>query len=120
MPIYAYRCERCGHSQDVMQKFSDAPLTTCTACGAEAFAKQLTAPAFQLKGSGWYVTDFRDNGKSKSTAKSDEAKADDAKPADAKAGGAASDGAKVAAEPASGAEPSKAGPTPTPTTAAAD
>lgn len=63
MPIYAYRCERCGHAKDVIQKFSDAPLTVCPSCGADAFRKQLTAPAFQLKGSGWYVTDFRDNGK---------------------------------------------------------
>ncbi|MFM1990668.1 MAG: hypothetical protein RJA99_3625 [Pseudomonadota bacterium] len=63
MPIYAYRCESCGHAKDVIQKFSDAPLTVCPSCGAEAFRKQLTAPAFQLKGSGWYVTDFRDNGK---------------------------------------------------------
>jgi putative FmdB family regulatory protein len=59
MPIYAYRCESCGHAKDVLQKMSDAPLTTCPACGAEAFKKQLTAAGFQLKGSGWYVTDFR-------------------------------------------------------------
>jgi putative FmdB family regulatory protein len=67
MPIYAYRCQECGHSKDVIQKFSDAPLTQCPVCGADAFRKQLTAPAFQLKGSGWYVTDFRDSGKSKSS-----------------------------------------------------
>ena len=59
MPIYAYRCGACGHSRDVLQKMSDAPLSTCPACGAEAFAKQVTAAGFQLKGSGWYVTDFR-------------------------------------------------------------
>jgi len=59
MPIYAYRCASCGHAKDVLQKISDAPLTTCPACGAEAFSKQLTAAGFQLKGSGWYVTDFR-------------------------------------------------------------
>ncbi len=59
MPIYAYRCGSCGHAKDVLQKISDAPLTTCPACGAEAFSKQLTAAGFQLKGSGWYVTDFR-------------------------------------------------------------
>lgn len=58
MPIYAYRCASCGHARDVLQKISDAPLTTCPACGAEAFAKQLTAPGFQLKGTGWYATDF--------------------------------------------------------------
>ena len=59
MPIYAYRCESCGHAKDVLQKMSDPVLTTCPACGAEAFKKQLTAAGFQLKGSGWYVTDFR-------------------------------------------------------------
>ncbi|MCH7343727.1 zinc ribbon domain-containing protein [Pelomonas sp. CA6] len=59
MPIYAYRCASCGHAKDVLQKLSDAPLSTCPACGAEAFQKQITAAGFQLKGSGWYVTDFR-------------------------------------------------------------
>jgi putative FmdB family regulatory protein len=59
MPIYAYRCESCGHAKDVLQKIADAPLTDCPACGAAAFKKQLTAAGFQLKGSGWYATDFR-------------------------------------------------------------
>ncbi|OYD51006.1 FmdB family zinc ribbon protein [Acidovorax kalamii] len=59
MPIYAYKCGSCGHAKDVLQKISDAPLTVCPACGAEAFSKQVTAAGFQLKGSGWYVTDFR-------------------------------------------------------------
>lgn len=59
MPIYAYKCESCGHSKDVLQKISDAPLTECPACHASAFRKQITAAGFQLKGSGWYVTDFR-------------------------------------------------------------
>ena len=59
MPIYAYRCASCGHSRDVLQKISDPVLTTCPACGAEQFQKQVTAAGFQLKGSGWYVTDFR-------------------------------------------------------------
>ncbi|MBX3600266.1 MAG: zinc ribbon domain-containing protein [Rubrivivax sp.] len=59
MPIYAYRCSSCGHAQDLLQKISDPVLTTCPACGAEAFTKQVTAAGFQLKGSGWYVTDFR-------------------------------------------------------------
>ena len=63
MPIYAYRCEACGHAKDVLQKFSDALLTTCPACGAESFKKQVTAAGFQLKGSGWYVTDFRGDSK---------------------------------------------------------
>lgn len=59
MPIYAYRCSACGHAKDVLQKLSDPLLTTCPACGAQTFAKQVTAAGFQLKGSGWYVTDFR-------------------------------------------------------------
>jgi putative FmdB family regulatory protein len=59
MPIYAYRCSSCGHAKDVLQKMSDAVLTTCPACGAESFTKQVTAAGFQLKGSGWYQTDFR-------------------------------------------------------------
>ena len=59
MPIYAYKCESCGHTKDVLQKMSDAPLTDCPQCGAATFKKQLTAAGFQLKGSGWYVTDFR-------------------------------------------------------------
>jgi len=62
MPIYAYRCAACGHTRDVLQKMSDTPLKVCPACGAEQFQKQLTAPGFQLKGSGWYATDFRNNG----------------------------------------------------------
>jgi putative FmdB family regulatory protein len=59
MPIYAYKCESCGHAKDVLQKISDAPLTECPACGQPTFSKQLTAAGFQLKGSGWYATDFR-------------------------------------------------------------
>jgi putative FmdB family regulatory protein len=59
MPIYAYRCATCGHAQDVLQKMSDDVLTVCPACGAATYEKQVTAAGFQLKGSGWYVTDFR-------------------------------------------------------------
>ena len=62
MPIYAYRCSACGHAKDVLQKLSDAPLTTCPACSAESFSKQVTAAGFQLKGSGWYATDFKGGG----------------------------------------------------------
>ena len=62
MPIYAYRCSACGHAKDVLQKMADPLLTTCPACGAEAFSKQVTAAGFQLKGSGWYVTDFKGGG----------------------------------------------------------
>lgn len=59
MPIYAYRCEACGFAKDVLQKISDAPLTDCPGCGKPEFRKQVTAAGFQLKGTGWYVTDFR-------------------------------------------------------------
>jgi putative FmdB family regulatory protein len=59
MPIYEYRCSDCGHQQDFIQKVSDPQLTKCTACGKETFSKMLTAAGFQLKGSGWYATDFK-------------------------------------------------------------
>jgi len=67
MPIYAYRCDDCGHTKDVLQKLSDPVLTICPACGAQAFSKQLTAAGFQLKGSGWYVTDFKGGAAAKGT-----------------------------------------------------
>ena len=91
MPIYAYKCESCGHRQDALQKMSDAPLAVCPACGASAYVKQVTAAGFQLKGSGWYVTDFRGGNTGAPAEKPAEgdaaaAKPDkaDAKPADAK------------------------------------
>jgi putative FmdB family regulatory protein len=59
MPIYAYKCGSCGHAKDVLQKMADDPLTDCPACGKPTFSKQLTAAGFQLKGSGWYATDFK-------------------------------------------------------------
>ena len=59
MPIYAYKCESCGFAKDVLQKMSDARLTECPSCGASSFQKQLTSAGFQLKGSGWYATDFK-------------------------------------------------------------
>jgi len=77
MPIYAYKCSSCGHEKDVLQKISDAPLTDCPDCGAATFSKQLTAAGFQLKGSGWYATDFR-NGAAKPA---DKTESTDAKPA---------------------------------------
>ncbi|MDD5057402.1 MAG: zinc ribbon domain-containing protein [Sideroxydans sp.] len=59
MPIYEYRCSSCGAQKDVMQKISDAPLTTCPECNQETFAKQISAAGFQLKGNGYYATDFK-------------------------------------------------------------
>jgi putative FmdB family regulatory protein len=90
MPIYAYACDACGHTKDVLQKLSDAPLSTCPACGTEAFKKQLTAAGFQLKGSGWYATDFK--GGSAPAKKEDAAKPETA-PAAAPAPAAPSCGA---------------------------
>jgi putative FmdB family regulatory protein len=63
MPIYAYRCEACGHEEDHLQKISEPALTKCPACGKKKYKKQLTAAGFQLKGSGWYATDFKTGGK---------------------------------------------------------
>lgn len=80
MPIYAYKCESCGFSKDVLQKMSDPLLTLCPSCGAESFKKQLTAAGFQLKGSGWYVTDFR--GGNTGGKPAEDAAGGDAKPAD--------------------------------------
>lgn len=62
MPIYEYRCESCGHQQEFLRKVSDAPLTVCTKCGKPTFSKMVTAAGFQLKGSGWYATDFKNSG----------------------------------------------------------
>ncbi|MCE9658220.1 MAG: zinc ribbon domain-containing protein [Burkholderiales bacterium] len=84
MPIYAYRCSNCGHAQDVLQRMSDPVLSVCPACGQPTYVKQVTAAGFQLKGSGWYVTDFRGD---KKTGKS--ADAGDGEKGGAKDGGAA-------------------------------
>ncbi len=117
MPIYAYRCSTCGHAKDVLQKVSDPVLTTCPACGAETFTKQVTAAGFQLKGSGWYVTDFRGNGGAPA-AKKDEAAAPAAASADAKMG----ETKPAASSPAPGASSAgspAASPAPSPSTPAA-
>ena len=87
MPIYAYRCSACGHAKDVLQKLSDPLLTTCPACGAEAFTKQVTAAGLQLKGSGWYVTDFRGGNAGAKGSEGGEGNA--GKPEQAQAGGEA-------------------------------
>jgi putative FmdB family regulatory protein len=79
MPIYAYKCASCGHAKDLLQKISDQPLSVCPACGAATFNKQVTAAGFQLKGSGWYATDFRGSGAAPAVSAD---KADAAKPAD--------------------------------------
>jgi len=101
MPIYAYKCESCGHRQDVLQRISDPVLSACPACGASSFVKQVTAAGFQLKGSGWYATDFRGG------ATPPAAEKDDAKPADAAAAPAAAPPAAApAAAPSAATKPS--------------
>jgi putative FmdB family regulatory protein len=102
MPIYAYRCEACGHAKDVLQKLSDAQLTACPACGAEAFQKQVTSAGFQLKGSGWYVTDFKGNGQNK-PASSDKGDV-------APAGGATTDAKAAQSQAGKGAETASSAP----------
>ena len=79
MPIYEYRCGECGHQQEYLQRMSDAPLTACPKCGKRAFNKMVSAAGFQLKGTGWYATDFRNSG-AKPAAKQDKP-ADSPKPA---------------------------------------
>jgi putative FmdB family regulatory protein len=102
MPIYAYKCESCGFAKDVLQKMSDAPLDVCPACSQAAFKKQVTAAGFQLKGSGWYATDFKGGGTAQTTV-----------PAPAEGGAAApapeTAGPKPDATPATGAAPAAAG-----------
>lgn len=117
MPIYAYRCTSCGHAQDVLQKISDPLLTTCTACGAETFSKQVTAAGFQLKGSGWYVTDFR-GGNTAAAAKDGKTDADAAgKPVEAAA--PAADQAKPADTKPADTKPADTKPAGTPAAAPA-
>jgi putative FmdB family regulatory protein len=105
MPIYAYKCESCGFAKDVLQKMSDAPLQDCPQCGKAAFTKQVTAAGFQLKGSGWYVTDFK--GGSAAPTSVPPASSSDSKPAAAtEAAPAASKPAETSAAPSTPTTPS--------------
>ena len=105
MPIYAYRCDECGFAKDVLQKISDPVLTVCLSCAKPSFKKQLTAAGFQLKGTGWYATDFR-GGAAPATAVAP-AEGGATAPAPAASG----DAKPAAATPAPAATPT---PTPTP------
>lgn len=98
MPIYEYRCETCDHELEALQKISEDPLTDCPGCGAATLRKKISAAGFQLKGSGWYVTDFRDKGK-KQDAKPSEA-GSEAKPAAESAKPESKSETKEAAAPA--------------------
>jgi putative FmdB family regulatory protein len=105
MPIYAYRCASCGHAQDVLQRISDDVLTVCPACGAASYVKQVTAAGFQLKGSGWYVTDFRGGKDAAKDGAADAAK-EGTKPG---ATDTAKDATPAAADKAPAAAPAKTG-----------
>src|SRR5579875_1254135 len=98
MPIYAYRCDECGFAKDVLQKVSDPVLTVCPSCGKSSFKKQVTAAGFQLKGTGWYVTDFR-GGSAPATGTAPSASSD--------SGASSSSGAESSAAPAPAAAPAK-------------
>ena len=95
MPIYEYRCSSCGHELEALQKFSDAPLHTCPSCKSDALVKLMSAAGFQLKGSGWYATDFKSSGSKPAPAKVD-GDAKSAAPSDSK--GEAAGEAKSAAK----------------------
>jgi putative FmdB family regulatory protein len=115
MPIYAYKCSSCGFAKDSLQKMSDAPLTVCPNCGKSTFEKQVTAAGFQLKGSGWYVTDFREGGGKKPADKSDKPgdkpdQKSDGKSAEPASGGSAD--APAASPSAPSAAPAAAASTP--------
>jgi putative FmdB family regulatory protein len=117
MPIYAYRCAACGHTRDMLRKLSDPPLADCPVCGAPRFEKQVTAAGFQLKGSGWYVTDFRNPQAAPAAAKPEAGKAATDKSEKASDGNAAAapaadsqtSTAAPAAAPAPAATPSPSG-----------
>ncbi len=107
MPIYAFRCDACGHTFDRLQKLSDADPETCPACREDAVKRQLTAPAFRLAGSGWYETDFKKEGdKKRNLADTGDApaKADGDKAASGASDTAKSKDTSAAAKPASGKE----------------
>ena len=118
MPIYEYKCSACSHELESLQKFTDAPLVKCPACGKDTLTKLVSAAGFQLKGSGWYQTDFRGSGAKPPAApasgKADAGKTDaggaDSGKESAKSGDATSTAAKPAA-PAAPAAPSGGTPT---------
>jgi putative FmdB family regulatory protein len=103
MPIYEYRCAACGHKLEALQKFTEAPLSDCPVCGKEALAKLVSLAGFQLKGSGWYATDFKNSG-AKPAAKSDAGKDGESKPEEAKKSDAGKDGESRPAEAKSASE----------------
>lgn len=97
MPIYAYKCADCGHEKEVLQKISDAPLTDCPSCGHPSMAKMVTAAGFQLKGSGWYATDFRNKDSGGKTDGKTDGKTEGANDAKVDSGSASTTAAAAAA-----------------------
>lgn len=110
MPIYAYKCDSCGFAKDVLQKLSDAPLSQCPSCNAPAFKKQVTAAGFQLKGSGWYATDFKGGNAAPAPASGDKSSEGGDSKADAKPDGGGSDAKKPDAAPAKKADATPSAP----------
>jgi putative FmdB family regulatory protein len=96
MPIYEYRCAECGFQKEALQKLSDAPLKDCPQCGKPSLAKMVTAAGFQLKGSGWYVTDFKNKSAPKPEVKGTDKAAEAAAPS---ATAATADAAKPEVKP---------------------
>lgn len=120
MPIYAYKCDACGFAKDVLQKMSDDTLTDCPSCGKAEFKKQVTAAGFQLKGSGWYVTDFRGDKNAPATAVppaaggASESSASDAAAAPASPAASPAAAPAAAATPAPASTPAASGPSASP------
>jgi putative FmdB family regulatory protein len=117
MPIYAYRCETCGFTKDVLQKISDPVLTDCLSCSKPTFKKQVTAAGFQLKGTGWYATDFRGGNNKPGTSKAESGGTDEA---DGAASTASADAGSTDSGKSSDSPPATASASNTPPTAPSD
>jgi putative FmdB family regulatory protein len=113
MPIYEYACPDCGHQGEHMQKLADAPLSVCPSCGQANYSKKISAAGFALKGSGWYVTDFR-NGNKAPAKLGEKADSGDASKKDAKEPVAQSNGASESKADTTSAPVSAPAPSPTP------
>ena len=112
MPIYEYRCTACGFQQEYLKKMSDAPLTDCPECGTPGFSKMVTAAGFQLKGSGWYATDFKHGAKPKSKPEDKPATKSEDKPAAKAEDKAAPEAPAKKSDAAASTAPSNAGDSP--------
>ena len=102
MPIYEYRCPSCGFQKEHLQKMSDEPLSVCPSCGAAGYAKLLSAAGFQLKGSGWYATDFKGGGTAATSAATTTTASDAKSDTGSSSGGDAPAAASASATPCGG------------------